>query len=32
VAFVDADRYLDEDIARAVELIHSGRLSPLASD
>jgi histidine ammonia-lyase/phenylalanine ammonia-lyase len=27
VAFLDGDRYLDEDIARTVELIHSGQLS-----
>jgi len=30
VAFLDGDRYLDEDIARTVELIRSGRLSELA--
>jgi histidine ammonia-lyase len=29
VAFVDRDRYLDEDIAATVELIRSGQLSPL---
>jgi phenylalanine ammonia-lyase len=31
VAFLDADRYLDVDIARAVELIRSGRLSELVA-
>ena len=29
VPFLDGDRYLDEDIARTVELIRSGRLSAL---
>jgi histidine ammonia-lyase/phenylalanine ammonia-lyase len=32
VAFLDEDRYLDEDIARTVELIQSGRLSALVSE
>jgi histidine ammonia-lyase/phenylalanine ammonia-lyase len=32
VPFLDGDRYLDEDIARAVELIRSGRLSQLVAD
>jgi phenylalanine ammonia-lyase len=31
VAFVDRDRYLDEDIARTVELIRSGSLSALVN-
>jgi histidine ammonia-lyase/phenylalanine ammonia-lyase len=31
VPFLDRDRYLDEDIARTVELIHSGRLSQLVA-
>jgi phenylalanine ammonia-lyase len=32
VAFLDRDRYLDEDIARTVELIQSGGLSALVSE
>jgi histidine ammonia-lyase/phenylalanine ammonia-lyase len=31
VAFLDEDRYLDQDIARTVELIQSGRLSELVA-
>jgi histidine ammonia-lyase/phenylalanine ammonia-lyase len=31
VPFLDGDRYLDEDIARTVELIRSGRLSQLVA-
>jgi phenylalanine ammonia-lyase len=31
VPFLDGDRYLDEDIARTVELIRSGRLSELVA-
>jgi histidine ammonia-lyase/phenylalanine ammonia-lyase len=31
VAFLDQDRYLDQDIARTVELIQSGRLSELVA-
>ena len=31
VPFLDGDRYLDEDIARTVELIRSGRLSELVT-
>jgi histidine ammonia-lyase/phenylalanine ammonia-lyase len=31
VAFLDGDRYLDEDIARTVELIRSGELSKLVA-
>jgi histidine ammonia-lyase/phenylalanine ammonia-lyase len=32
VPFLDGDRYLDEDIARTVELIRSGRLSRLVAE
>jgi histidine ammonia-lyase/phenylalanine ammonia-lyase len=31
VAFLDRDRYMDEDIASAVKLIQSGALSPLVA-